>query len=219
MRTLVSLLLVGWMYLGLGPVLKAQISQPPVGLELQGQRATQIPPYSMLATPQCDASGKVYLRYASQSSDAPATSLASVESDGSTQTISLATAASSGDSHVFTFAAAPDGSLHEIIRVSASSEQDQASTAIAYTTFDSDGSVRSQADFDRDFVPSLLLPLPDGSFFASGVALESKQNGLSEEPLAGIFSSDAILVRKLQKEKPQAAKATPASNGADQDRG
>jgi hypothetical protein len=174
----------------------------------------------MLAAPQCDSSGKVYLRYAPQSSDAPATSLASIESDGSTRTISLATAPESPeDRHVFTFAAAPDGSLHEIVRVPAPSQQNQASTAIAYATFDSDGSLRSQADFDREFIPSLLLPLPDGSFFASGVALENKQNGVSEEPLAGIFNSDAILVRKLKKEEPQAAKATSASSNSDRDSG
>ncbi len=218
MRKWVSLL-VGWMCLGSGPVLKAQISQPPIALELQGQpRATQIPPYSTLETPQCDGSGEVYLRFASQSSDAAATSLAAIESDGSTHTISLATASESeSDGHVFIFAAGADASLHEIVRVPEPSQQNQASTEIAYATFDSDGSLRSLVDFDRQFIPSLLLPLPDGTFFASGVTLETKQDAISEQPLAGIFSSDAILVRKLKKDDPQAMKTTSKSSQGDQD--
>lgn len=212
MPTLVSLLFVGWMCLGFSSVLTAQISQPPVPLELQGEpRTTQIPPYSALTTPQCDGSGDVYLNLSSQSEDASTTSVVSVEPDGNTQTISLPST-SQTNSHVFVVAAAADGSMHEVARVPDSSQQ--APTVVSYFTFDSDGSLRSQADFGQEFIPSLLLPLPDGSFFASGMVMKTTHDAISEVPLAGIFSSDAILVRKLEQDPP-ASQTTPANAEAD----
>jgi hypothetical protein len=122
--------------------------------------------------------------------------LASIEHDGTTNTINLAPAAE-GDNHVFLFAAANDGSLHEIVRVPDTSDQDQAGTNVLYATFDTDGTLRSASTFDHTFIPSLLVPLPDGAFFASGVTLDDTSDGVAESAIVGVFNSDAKFVARL----------------------
>src|SRR5262249_5496727 len=92
--------------------------------------------------------------------------------------------------------------------VHSSSDAAQAKTDVQYTTYDSDGSLRSENGFEEEFIPSLLVPLPDGSFFASGVNLADTEDGISEKALVGIFNSDAKLVRRLQK--------NPAKSGGTQ---
>jgi hypothetical protein len=202
MRAVLGFLIVGLAQLWFGPVLNAQISQAYVPLTLQGEsRATQIPPFSTLSMPQCDGSGEVYLSYSSQAGSSANATLVSIDADGSTHTVDLQAAGGpKGDTHMFLFSAASDGSLHEIARVASLSDQNQSASDVEYASYDSDGSLRSESGFDREFIPSLLVPLPDGSFFASGVALKDEQDGVSESALVGIFNSDAKLVRHLQKE-------------------
>ena len=205
------------MYLGFTAILSAQISQPFAPLQLQGEaRATQIPPFSNATTPQCDGSGEVYLQISTPTAN-NSFSLASVDSDGSTQIIQPTTTAQQQDNHVFLFSAAGDGSLHEIMRVPEPSDQDQPSTEVQYTTFDTDGTLRSQSSFAQDFIPSLLIPFPDGNFFASGVTLKDAGDGVSETASVGIFNSDAKLVDHVRKD-PRKRKAG-ASDADDAEEG
>ncbi len=202
MRLFVSVFILGWMFLRPASFLNAQISQPLIPLELQGDpQATQIPSYASLGTPQCDSSGQIFVRYNEATDPSQPATLAAIESDGSTQTVSLASAASKpADNHVFLLAAGNDGSLHEIVRVPTTTDQSTPATEVQYATFDSDGSLRSRSEFGDQFIPSLLLPLPSGNFFAAGVNLRDDHGEISESPLAGIFSSDAVLLSKLKKD-------------------
>lgn len=196
MRFVVGFLVLGC--LGFGPFLHAQISQPIIPLELQGDaRDTQIPAYATMTTPQCDSSGTIYVRYSTQSDNSLPTRLAAIENDGATKTISLASA-SDGENHVFLFSAASDGSLHEIVRVPDTSDQDQPDTRVLYTMFDSDGTLRSSSTFEHTFIPSLFVPFPDGDFFASGVTLKETSDGVEESPVVGVFNSDAKFVASLK---------------------
>lgn len=200
MRAVLGFLIFGLAQLYPGPALNAQISQAYVPLQLQGEpRTTQIPSFSTLAMPQCDGSGEIYLTYSSPGGASADPTLASIDADGSTHTVDLQ-AAAQGDRHLFLFSAANDGSLHEIVRVPSPGGQNQPDTDVEYTTYDADGSLRSENGFDQEFIPSLLVPLSDGSFFASGVALKNEQDGVSESALVGIFNSDAKLVRRLRKD-------------------
>ncbi len=197
--------------LGFGPFLYAQTSQPLIPLELQGEaHDTQIPAYATLTTPQCDGSGTIYVRYSAQQDNSLPTRLASIEHDGTTNTIKLAPAAE-GDNHVFLFAAANDGSLHEIVRVPDTSDQDQPGTNVLYATFDTDGSLRSASTFDHTFIPSLLVPLPDGAFFASGVTLDDTSDGVAESAIVGVFNSDAKFVSRLT----STARKSPSKTAGD----
>jgi hypothetical protein len=190
-------LVLGYLGFGFGPFLHAQTSQPLIPLELQGDaHDTQIPAYANMATPQCDNSGTIYVRYSAQQDNSLPTRLASIEHDGTTNTINLAPAAQ-GDNHVFLFSAANDGSLHEIVRVPNTSDQDQPGTNVLYATFDTDGTLRSASTFDHTFIPSLLVPLPDGAFFASGVSLDDTSDGVAESAVVGVFNADAKFVARL----------------------
>jgi hypothetical protein len=194
--TVVGSLVLGC--LGFGPFQYAQISQPLIPLELQGDaRDTQLPAYATMATPQCDSSGNIYVRYSAEQDNSLPTRLASIERDGTTNNISLDPAAE-GDNHVFLFSAANDGSLHEIVRVPDTSDDVDPETKVLYATFDNDGRLRSTSSFERTFIPSLLVPLPDGAFFASGVNVDDTSDGASESAIVGIFNSDAKFVARLK---------------------
>lgn len=201
MRAVSGFVIFGLAQLCFGPVLNAQISQAYAPLQLQGEpRATQVPPFSTLAMPQCDGSGEVYLSYSSQAASSANPTLVAIDSDGSTRTVDLqAEGQAQGEEHLFLLSAANDGSLHEIVREPAGSDSNQSNNDVKYTTYDSDGTLRSVTGFDQEFIPSLLVPLPDGNFFASGVTLKDERDGVSESALVGIFNSDAKLVRHLQK--------------------
>jgi hypothetical protein len=216
MRLVARLFALGWIGLGLAPLF-AQISQPLLPLELQGDpRDTQLPPYSVLGVPQCDSSGQIYVRYSGQAENVSPSKLAVVEPDGSTQTLSLASVSGADEDHVFLFAAGNDGTLHEILRVVDPGDRDEPATDIRYATFDNDGALQSKADFGKEFIPSLLLPLPSGNFFASGVNLSETKGEISEAAMAGIFNSDAVLLRKLKKD-PSLLRAAAHHQGADPD--
>jgi hypothetical protein len=169
-------------------------------LQLEGEpRTTQVPPYSTVTSPQCDDFGEVYLTYSSQADTSRPATLASIESDGTTQTVNLQwDSGSSSERHVFLYSAANDGSLHQIARVPDASDQDGPATQVEYVTFDSEGSLGSQARFEQQFIPSLLVPLPNGNFFASGVSLKEEHDDVQESALVGIFNSDAKLVKRLR---------------------
>lgn len=208
MRVVVAVVFLGSTYLGLGSLLNAQIAQPIIPLELQGApRETQLSPYLVLAKPQCDDSGTVYVRYSTETDPSAPSTLASIQSDGTTQTLKLQLGDAS-DPHVFLFTAANDGSLHEIVRVPDSSDQDQPSSSIRYVSFDADGSLRSESTFAGEFIPSLAAPLPDGSFFASGVTLHDSSDGIQEKPVVGVFNSDAKLSAPLTADAKRTKKTT-----------
>jgi len=179
--------------------LKAQLLQPPVPLQLNGEpRPTQLPPGATIGSPQCDSSGQVYVRYATSANGSLQSNVARIEADGSTQTISLAPLpGAQNDGHIFIFAVDNDGSLHEIARVADDPDQPDVSGHVEYMRFDSDGDLRSQSAFADDFIPSSFLPLPNGDFFAAGITLEPASDGVSENPVGGIFSPDAQLQRHL----------------------
>ena len=184
-----------------GILLAAQILQPIVPLQLDGEaHPTQLPPLATLGSPQCDSAGDVYIRYtAAQTSGSATSSVARIEADGSTQTITLAPLPNaSGESHALTFAADSSGAVHQILRASVDSDEHDTSSRVEYVRFDSDGDVRSYAPFPGEFIPSVFLPLPSGDFFATGVTLEQSDDGVSENSLAGIFGPDAKLQSRLR---------------------
>ncbi len=183
-----------------GPGATAQIAQPVTPLTLNGEpHTTQVPSYATLNIPQCDNSGVMYLQYAVANSGSYSSRVARVETDGTTQTISLAPLPDTqGDPHVFSFAAADDTSIYEIQRAESSDSSSHAKSAIQYVRFDSDGSVRSHAAFAKEFIPSMLLPLPDGDFFAAGVTLQRGADSVAETSVAGIFGPDAQFQRSLR---------------------
>ncbi len=218
MRLVVSFLAIGWMYFSSSCFLTAQIAQAVIPLQLEGEpRPTQVPPYSNISSPQCDHSGDIYLHYSVDSGNLLSSTLATIEPDASTQTISLSPATSSpNENHVFLFSPGSDGSLHEILRVRDFSDQEQSSSDVVYATFDSDGELRTNSRFSDEFIPSLLLPLPNGSFFASGVSLKDTRDEVTETPVVGIFNADAKLVRHLRKD-PGAFADGSGKNVDDQD--
>lgn len=152
----------------------------------------------MMGSPQCDSSGEVYVRYATPSNGSLASSIARIDADGSTQSISLAPLpGAQNDSHTFIFAADNAGSLHEVVRVADDPDHPDVAGHVEYVRFDSDGDLRSQSAFADDFVPSSFLPLPNGNFFAGGITLETANDGVSENPVAGIFGPDAQMQQHL----------------------
>jgi len=198
-----------------GLFLEAQILQPIVPLALEGQpQPAQLPVGAVFGTPQCDSLGNVYLRYAAPASGSNISSIARIEADGSTQTISLTPpAGSGGDIHTLIFAADRGGSLHQIVRASGDSDQPSVSEHVDYMRFDSDGDLRSDAVFSDQFIPSSFLPLPSGKFFATGVSLEPSSDGVSEAVVSGIFGPDARLERHLRTDR--AVKAVSAASDGD----
>ena len=216
MRVVTGLFVAGWMSVACASFLNAQISQPLIPLELQGDpHATQVPAYASLGSPQCDDSGDIFVRYGEANDASVPATLAAIDADGSTHTISLSSSAMKpADNHVFIFAAGEDGSLHEIVRVPGTSDQSTPTTQVQYATFDSDGSLRSHSDFNDEFIPSLLLPLPSGNFFATGVNLKDSGGEVLESPLAGIFTADATLLSNLKTDP--ALKATNSKASDDQ---
>ncbi len=176
--------------------LLSQTVQPVVPLQLDGQpRPTQVPRYAMTGSPKCDSGGNIYLRYSAPADSNSPSRIARIESDGSTKTIQLDPLPDAKDAaHPFTFAAADDASLHEILRSPSRAEASQ----VEYVRYDPDGELRSAAAFPDEFIPSLLLPLPSGNFFAAGVSLKQVANGVTEFSKAGIFGPDAKLQRPLK---------------------
>jgi hypothetical protein len=181
-----------------GTMACAQIQKPAVPLQLDGDPQTvQVPSRAMLFSPQCDSSGAVYVRYSPMGDDTHPGSVR-IDTDGSTRNIPpVDLSNSSGDTHVFLLAAGGDDLLHEIVRVPAKDHVD-GDTEVRYVNFDQDGSLHTQAAFTGEFIPSMLLPLPSGDFFAAGVILDSTADGVHEGPIAGIFNSDAQLKRRLE---------------------
>ncbi len=212
MRLAVGLLFLGFMSLASSLPVTAQISQPVISVQLDGEpRSTQVPPYSILGSRQCDGSGLLYLRYASPAGGTYSSVIAKVDEDGNTETVSLGNLpGASADRHSFVFVAAEDGSFDEILRAG-DSEQDKDSQ-IDYVRFDPDGAVRSDAAFAQEFVPSTLVPLPNGNFFATGSVLREESGEVVETSLAGIFNSDAKLQRKVKWDA-----GTAAAKGKKQD--
>ena len=198
MRFAFRLICLGWLGL-VCTCLYAQIQEPPIPLQLDGDpRPVQIPGRALLYSPQCDSQGAIYVRYSLDDQAHPG-SMVRIESDGKTKNISpVALADPAGDVHVFLFAAAGDDSLHEIVRLPTEAAEGDGATEERYISFDEDGSLHTQVPFADQFIPSMLVPLPSGDFFAAGVVLDSTNNGVSEGPIAGIFDSDARLKRRLQ---------------------
>ena len=176
----------------------AQNSQPILPLQLHGDaQPTQLPHNASLAGAQCDGSGNVYLRYAPPGSDAYSIGIAKISPDGEMQTISLGNIPDAVSTHPFIFAPATDETLHEILRMQTSDQQNPG-TQVDYVRFDPDGSVRSTSEFGDQFIPSILIPLPNGNFFATGVNIKSVGDGVAENSIAGIFSPDAKLLQPLR---------------------
>ena len=199
MRSVVPALLFLWISFVASLCVSAQISQPVASLEAAGEtRQTQLPASAILSSPQCDSHGRIYVRYSVPDGDSYTSSVARIEADGSTQILSLASVQAQA-SHVFMFAADSDGSMYEILRAGTADAQQQASE---YVRFDSDGELRSEDTFVDEFIPSALLPLPSGSFFASGIVLKEEKDGVSEDAVAGIFGADAHLQRRLHGDVP-----------------
>ena len=172
----------------------------------------QAAPYSNFSDPQCDRDGTVYLRQ--ETTDDRSWDVVKISSDGSAGQVDLAAVPGFGDTHTFVMATAEGGSVHEILRARDENDKGEA-PSIYYVQFDADGSFRSRERFKHEFVPSMLLPLPSGDFFAAGVVIKQQSGGNDgeETPLAGIFDSDARLESKLQR---ASAKSIGRANGGAQ---
>jgi hypothetical protein len=190
----------------------AQSSVPITPLQLAGTpQVTKAPPFSGVSDSQCNDIGTIYAHYVTRQADSFSFSsgVTKIESDGTVERIPIEELPDSGPIHVFQFAAGEDGSLHEIVRARKFDSPD-APTNVYYVTFDSDGAFHSKEPFEKEFIPSLLLPLPDGGFFAAGVTLEETQDEVNETPMSGIFGPDAKLRWPLQKTKQK----SPVSSGS-----
>ena len=201
MRSAAKLELIGWLLVMANCVAWAQINQPVIPLPLGGEpQPTQVPQSAILDSPQCDGRGDVYLRYTVQEGGTSSSAVVRIEPDGSTQKIALDPLTDpSGQSHTFILATGDDSSLHEVARVSdpPASEKDIPASRVEYARFGSDGELRSQSSFSQQFIPSLLVPLPSGSFFAAGIVLKVANEDIQETSVAGIFTAEAKLQRKL----------------------
>lgn len=195
----------------------AQLSVPPTPLSLSDHLPTvQIPAYANFADAQCDREGTIYMRHESAGDDS--WQLAKISMDGSVQETSLAPAPGFGDTHTFAIATSEGGAIHEIVRAWDTGDRSQ-SPAIYYLQFDADGTFRSRQQFDDEFIPSVLLPLPSGDFFAAGVSVKKRQGmeDVEELPLAGIFDSDAHLRSRLQSASAKSSAASAFSSSSDTD--
>lgn len=188
-----------------------QLTEALVPLQLDSDaRPTQVPAYATLAGAQCDGSGNVYLRYVAPGSASYAPGIAKIHSDGETERIPLGNIPGAADaSHTFIFAPGSDGTLHEIVRTENAAVEDPVNQ-IDYVRFDPDGDIRSTANFRAEFIPSVLLPLPSGEFFATGVTIKPTADGVTESSVAGIFSADAQQLRPLR--TPQKKNSKDASS-------
>lgn len=178
----------------------AQNAPPIVPLKLENDpQPTKAPPFAGVSDMQCDGSGTIYVHYVVRDGDSFSFSsgVTKIESDGSVEKVPISALPNTGPVHVFQFAVAEDHSLHEIVRAEPDDAPD-ASSQIYYVTFDPDGAFHSKEPFDEEFIPSLLLPLPDGDFFATGVTMEEKEDDVEESPLSGIFGPDAKLKVSLR---------------------
>lgn len=195
----------------------AQLAVPPTPLTVGDDLPlVQTPAYSNFSDPQCDSDGTIYLRH--ESADDNSWDIAKVSSDGTVEQTELAAVPGFGDTHTFAMATAEGGSVHEIVRAWGDNDKSEA-PSIYYLRFDADGSFRSREEFEHEFVPTMLLPLPSGDFFAAGVVMQ-KQPGVDdgdELPLAGIFDSDARLKSKLQSTAAKSAGHAAADPPSDSD--
>ena len=185
--------------------------EPATPLELATDpQVIQVSPHATLADRQCDAAGNIYLRTLARQgmSFSFASQVTRIGWDANAENIPLAGLAGSGTaSHVVQFAVGRDGTLHEIVRARTSDDKD-ASTEIYYVSFEPNDTLRAVAPFDEEFVPSVLLPLPNGDFFAEGVTLTRTDNGVREKALVAIFGSDARLKRQLRQTEARSASSS-----------
>ncbi len=175
----------------------AQLSVPPTPLNLSEDLPTvHTPAFTNLADPRCDRDGTIYTRQ--QSADG-ARQVTSVSLDGSVEHIQLAAVPGFGDTHTFATATSDGGAVQEVVRAQNTSDPSH-SPSIYYLQFAADGSFRSRQEFEQEFIPAILLPLPSGNFFAVGVVMKKspEEEEVEELPVAGIFDSDTRLISKLQ---------------------
>lgn len=192
----------------------AQLSVPPTPLSLGDHLPTvQTPAYANLADPQCDHDGTIYMRHESTGDDS--WQVAKISFDGSTQQTSLQPVPGFGDMHTFAVAASEGGAIQEVVRAWDTSDRSDA-PSIYYVRFDADGSYRSRQQFDTEFIPAMLLPLPSGDFFAAGVTMKKLEGmeDVEEVPLAGIFDSNARLRARLQSASAKAHASGPDTSSS-----
>ncbi len=181
----------------------AQTSGSIVPLQLEHDpQVTNAPPFAGVSDMQCNDSGTIYVHYVTRAGDSFSfnSGVTKIAADGDVEKVPISDLPDTGPVHVFQFAVGQDGSLHEIVRARRFDSPD-APLGVYYVTFDPDGTFHSKEPFEKEFVPSLLLPLPDGDFFSIGVTLETKQDDVEEKPLAGIFGPDAKLKRSIVERK------------------
>jgi len=204
MSQVVKLIVAATLVSCLHPAGFAQLSVAPTPLTLSDHLLTvQTPAYATYGVPQCDTNGTIYMRH--EAADNSSWNLARVSADGTAEQTELAAVPGFGDMHTFAMATSDGGAAHEIVRAWDENDNSDA-PSIYYLQFDPDGSFRSRVAFANEFIPTMLLPLPSGDFFAVGVVMK-KQPGMEdteEIPLAGIFDSDARLRSKLQSATPDA---------------
>jgi hypothetical protein len=195
----------------------AQLTVSPTPLTISDPLETlQAPAYATFADPYCDRDGSIYMRHDSSGEDA--SEIAKISADGTVELTRLAAVPGFGDMHAFATAATDGGAVHQIVRAWDTADR-SGSPSIYYLQFSPDGSFRSRQEFAHEFIPSMLLPLPSGDFFAAGVLVKkfSGRDNVEEVPLAGIFDSDAQFRTKLQSTLPKSRVATAESSSYDKD--
>ena len=205
--------LITALLLQFAPVGLAQLTVIPTPLSIPDNLSmVQIPPFATLADPQCDSDGTVYLRQ--EAADDSSWELTKVSLDGETQQTSLSAVPGFGDTHSFVMAVSGGGSVHEIVRAWGDG-RDGNDSSIYYLQFDADGSFRSRQHLGQEFIPASLVPLPTGNFFAAGVVVKKEpgMEDVEEVPLAGIFDSEARLLRELGKSSPKLHRISTSNSG------
>lgn len=195
----------------------AQLSVPPTPLSLGEHLSTiQTSPDANFVDPHCDRDGTVYMRH--ESPNDASWELARISLDGSLEKTSLAAVPGFGDTHTFAITTSEGGAIEEVVRAWDTSDRSD-SPSIYYVQFDADGAYRSRQEFEGEFIPDMLLPLPSGDFFAAGVVVKKLQGmeGVGEVPLAGIFDSNAHLRTKLQSASTKAGATGAGSSSSESD--
>jgi hypothetical protein len=172
-------------------------------LTISAPLQTEAPFRTLFGPRLCDSSGAVYLRYFPEKGAGVFSSpITKVLSDGTSKTIPVGQLPNV-ESELGAFAVGTD-KLFEVLLVHASNSTAPGSY---YAEFDQNGDLvtRSSIDLEGTFIPSTLVPLPTGDFFASGTQIFAGKDKGSEQrrTIAAIFSPDGRikhLIRKVSKD-------------------
>jgi hypothetical protein len=201
--TIKALLVVLVMVPCLACLCAAQVMPQVLPLAIDGEHKTEAPFRPLFGRRLCDSSGSVYLRYfpAKGGGGVFSSPITKIDFTGKTKTIPIGKLPNlNGELSVF---AVGTDKLFEVIRGQAN---DSPGITSYYAEFDQNGSLLSKSafEFEGDFLPSVLVPLPSGDFFASGTQMrsDSEKRTVTNRSIAAIFGPDAKIKHIVMKVEP-----------------